>query len=360
MAQQPGFWDFTDRLQELSAHGDPLVKLSASVDFEMFPADLTAAFGVRDPAKGGHPGFDPILKFRMLVLQTMHGLSLDQTEYLLRDRLSWMRFCELGPGDKVPDANTLWDFREALIKADAFDALFERLNRAITEAGYIPMSGQIMDATLVAAPRQRNTVDEKAQIKEGKAAAEIWPDHPAKAAQKDTQARWTVKFTKAKPTEDGSKPVDIAIPTFGYKSHISIDRRHGIIRRQTVTDASAHDGARLREGLIDRDNTASSVWADTAYRSQANEDFLERNGKISQIHRKKPRGKPMPRRTARANAKKSAVRARVEHVFAYQKGPMGMMIRTIGLARAKAAITLANMGYNMKRWCWLNRRSAPA
>jgi len=142
MARQRGFWDVDHRLQELSAHGDPLEKLAATVDFEMFRAELTAALGERDPAKGGHPGFDPVLKFRMLVLQTMHGLSLDQTEYLLRDRLSWMRFCGLGPGDKVPDANTLWDFREALIAADAFDALFDRLNRAITDAGYLPMSGQ--------------------------------------------------------------------------------------------------------------------------------------------------------------------------------------------------------------------------
>lgn len=161
MALQVGFWDVDHRLQELSAHGDPLEKLAATVNFEMFRADLTATLGERDPAKGGHPGFDPILKFRMLVLQTMHGLSLDQTEYLLRDRLSWMRFCRLGPGEKVPDANTLWDFREALIAANAFDSLFERLNRAITEAGYLPMSGQIVDATLVAAPRQRNTEEEK-------------------------------------------------------------------------------------------------------------------------------------------------------------------------------------------------------
>ncbi len=117
MAQQPGFWDVDHRLQELSAHGDPLEKLPATVDFEMFRADLNTALGERNPATGGHPGFDPVLKFRMLVLQTMHGLSLDQTEYLLRDRLSWMRFCGLGPGDKVPDANTLWDFREALIAA---------------------------------------------------------------------------------------------------------------------------------------------------------------------------------------------------------------------------------------------------
>lgn len=104
MAGQKGFWDVEDRLQELSAHGDPLEKLGETIDFEMFRADLVAALGERDPAKGGHPGFDPVLKFRMLVLQVMHGLSLDQADYLLRDRLSWMRFCGLGPGDKVPDA----------------------------------------------------------------------------------------------------------------------------------------------------------------------------------------------------------------------------------------------------------------
>lgn len=107
------------------------------------------------------------------------------------------------------------------------------------------MSGQIVDTTLIGAPRQRNTEDEKAQIYAGKAAKEILLDHPAKAAQKDTQARWNVKFTKAKPTRDSSKPVDIAIPTFGYKSRVSIDRRHGIIRRQKVTDAAAHDDAQI-------------------------------------------------------------------------------------------------------------------
>ena len=358
--RQAGFWDVEDRLRELSAQGDPLEKLSATVDFEIFRSDLVVALGPRDPSKGGRPGFDPVLKFRMLVLQAMHGLSLDQTEYLAADRLSWMRFCGLGPGDAVPDANTLWDFREALIQAGALEALFVRLERAITQAGYVPMSGQIVDATLVRAPRQRNTEGEKAAIKAGASADEIWPDKPAKARQKDVDARWTVKFAKARPAADGTPQIDIAIPTFGYKSHISIDRRHGIIRRAKVTDAAAHDGARLREGLIDPNNTASDVWADSAYLSAENERFLTAAGKFSRIHRKKPRGKPMPRRTARANAARSAVRAHVEHPFAHQKGPMGLVIRTIGLARATAGVTLANMAYNMKRWCWLDRRSAPA
>ena len=112
------------------------------------------------------------------------------------------------------------------------------------------------------------------------------------AAQKDTDARWSTKISKGKPDADGKAQPDIAIPAFGYESHISIDVRHGFIRRQRVTDAAANDGARLREGLIDRTNTASSVWADTAYRSAANEAFLARAGKTNQIHRKKPKDRP--------------------------------------------------------------------
>lgn len=130
MQGQRGFWDVEDRLKELSAEGDPLERLSATVDFEIFRPLLEKAVRRSGTSKGGRPGFDAVLKFRMLVLQALHGLSLQQTDYLVRDRLSWMRFCGLGPGDAVPDANTLWDFREALIKARAL----ERLDKAINDA----------------------------------------------------------------------------------------------------------------------------------------------------------------------------------------------------------------------------------
>jgi len=359
MRGQKGFWDFERRLEELSAEGDPLQKLAETVDFEMFRPILLRALRRSRRGPGGRPPYDPVLKFKMLVLQALHGLSLAQTSYLVRDRLSWMRFCGLGPGDAVPDENTLWDFREALIAAKALDKLFARLNEAISAAGFLPMGGQIVDATLVAAPKQRNTDDEKADIKAGRTPRE-WKDKPAKLRQKDRDARWTVKFARARERADGQPLPDIAIPFFGYKNHISIDRRHGIIRRCVTTDAAAHDGARLREGLIDAANTASDVWADTAYRSQANEEYLKRHGKRSRIHHKKPRGKPMPKNMARGNAAKSKIRAKVEHVFAEQKSRMGLFIRTIGIRRAEAVIMLANMAYNMKRWCWLNRRSAPA
>lgn len=127
-----------------------------------------------------------------------------------------------------------------------------------------------------------------------------------------------------------------------------------------MTDAAAHDGARLREGLIDPNNTASHVWADTAYRSKRNERYLHDVGNVGRSHRRKPRGKPLPRNVARANTRKSAVRAPVEHPFTYQKGAMRLVIRTIGIARAEATVTLANMACNMTRWCWLDRKAAPA
>src|SRR3712207_2809091 len=198
------------------------------------------------------------------------------------------------------------------------------------------MGGQIIDASIVACPKQRNTEEEKRDIKAGRI-PEDWEQKPAKLAQKDRDARWTVKWSKAKPAEDGSVRVDIAVPVFGYKNHVGIDRRHGLIRTWRVTDAARYDGA-LLPVLLDRTNTASDVWADMSYRSRTNERHLAEHGLRSRIHRKKPKGTPMPANTARANGRKSKVRAAVEHVFAHEKGPMGLVIRTIGLARARVKI----------------------
>jgi transposase, IS5 family len=356
--QMPGFFDIDERLQELSAKGDDLERINALVDFEIFRLDLEAAVPRADRSKGGRPPFDHVFMFKVLILQTMHGLSDERCEYLIKDRLSFMRFLGLGLADPVPDGNTIWTFREALKKSKAIDALFQRFNEALRASGYLAMGGQIIDATLVAAPKQRNTNEEKKAIKAGRI-PNGWKDKPAKLRQKDRDARWTVKFTKAKPKGDGAPQIDLAIPAFGYKNHVSIDRHHGLIRKWTASDAAAYDGARLGD-VLDKENTASEVWADTAYRSKKNEKMLTTRGFQSRIHRKKPTGRLMPQRMRVANARKSKVRVAVEHVFAHQKGLMGVFIRTIGLARAKVKIGLANLADNMRRFVWLQGRSAPA
>mgnify|MGYP006288101299 CR=1 FL=1 len=358
MRGQPGFFDVDDRLKRLSGLGDHLEAFAAAVDFEMFRGDLVAALGYSDGAQGGRPPFDPVMMFKILVIQTMDNLSDERAEFLINDRISFMRFLGLTIADRVPDARTIWLFREKLSKAGATEGLFDRFDAALRASGYIAMSGQIVDATLVPAPKQRNSEGEKKAIKEGRI-PDGWAENPAKLRQKDRDARWTVKFSKAKERPDGTKPpVDIAIPTFGYQNHIAIDKGFGFIRKWLTTDAAAYEGARLREGLLDKTNTAASVWADTAYRSAANEAFMAKNGFVSRIHRKKPKGRTMPDAIRRANALKSVVRSRVEHVFAEQKDRMGLFIRTIGIARAKVKIGMANLVYNFKRLVFWQRIAA--
>lgn len=123
MAQQPGFFDVDGRLQELSSKGDALERLGKLVDFDMFRSELEQAVPRSDGSKGGRPAFDHVLMFKVLLLQTMHTLSDERCEYLIKDRLSFMRFLGLSLADAVPDANTIWNFREALKRSGAIDRL---------------------------------------------------------------------------------------------------------------------------------------------------------------------------------------------------------------------------------------------
>ncbi|MBN9565518.1 MAG: IS5 family transposase [Alphaproteobacteria bacterium] len=379
MSVQGGFFDIDERLAELSKKGDFLERLSTMLDFELFRPELEKAVPRSDGAKGGRPAFDLVLMFKMLIIQTYYNLSDEMTEFMVKDRLTFMRFVGLGLGDRVPDANTLWIFREALTKANALESLFQSFDDLIREAGYLAMSGQIMDATIVAAPRQRMTKEEKAIVKAGKV-PEAWQDKPHKLSQKDRDARWHVRHgedpgkqrqeeekyhpdqagTQSNPspskTSQSTSGSAFTIPSFGYKNHICIDKRLGLIRKWVVTDAAAFEGHYLT-CLLDKENTGSGVWADTAYRTHDNEDYLDEKGKVSKIHFKKPKGKRMSPQHTAANTARSKVRACVEHVFAFQKHTVNVFIRSIGIARAKTKLGLLNLCYNFKRLLYLESRA---
>jgi len=360
MIAQPGFFDAEDRLRALSAAGDPLERLKALVDFELFRADLEAALQRADRSRGGRPPYDAVLMFRILVLQTLYTLSDDQTEYQIRDRLSFMRFVGLSLHDAVPDAKTIWLYREQLTKAGALTRAFERFDAMLRERGYLAMGGQIVDATVIEARRPRLNAEEKATVRSG-GTPSGWSK--ARTRQIDRDGRWTIKRGRKQtpPPDQVQRQAigEIAVPMFGYKNHLGIDRTHGFIRRFTVTLAARHDGSQL-VGLLDPDNAASGVWADTAYRSKANLRLLDTRRLVAQFQRAKPRGRAMPPHIARGNATRAQVRARVEHVFAAQKHRMGLVIRTIGQLRAAAKITLANLAYNMRRLVWMEAAAAPA
>src|ERR1700757_2164856 len=342
---QKGFFDVERRLEAISAKGDPLETIKKMVRWEDFRADIEAVTERRPEERQSNAGrkpYDTILKFKIVVLQSLHNLSDEQTEYLIRDRLSFMRFLDLELEDPVPDATTIWLFREALAQAGLIDKLFERFGQHLEAEGYIARGGQIIDATIVSVPKQRNTKEENEAIKAGKT-PEGWEQQPAKNAQKDKDARWTKK-------NDTS--------FYGYKNHLGVDKAHKLIRKWDATDAAVHDSQKL-DDVLDLSNTGKGVWADSAYRSVQIEAGLKAKGLQSRIHRRAARNRPLSERQKSANTTRSRVRARVEHVFGHQQNSMGgKIVRTIGIARARFKIGMMNLGYNIRRLVQLERLAA--
>src|SRR6266498_2909958 len=334
---QTGFFDVERRLEAISALGDPLETIKKIVPWEDFRTDIEAVTETKPEERKSNAGrkpYDTILKFKIMVLQSLHNLSDDRTEYLIRDRISFMRFLDLELEDPVPDATTIWLFREALAQAGLIDKLFERFGQHLDAAGYIARGGQIIDATIVSVPKQRNTKEENEAIKAGK------------NAQKDKDARWTKRNDES---------------FYGYKSHLGVDKAHKLIRKWDATDAAVHDSQKL-DDVLDLSNTGKGVWADSAYRSVQIEAGLKEKGLQSRIHRRAARDRPLSERQKSANTTRSKVRARVEHVFGQQQSSMGgKIVRTIGIARARFKIGMMNLGYNIRRLVQLERMApAPA
>ena len=333
---QMGFFDVENRHAALDAKHDPLVKINAVVPWEAFRSRLENVWR-KPPDKrksdAGRKPWDAIVMFKAILLCALYNLSDDQVEYQMRDRLSFVRFLGLALEDKVPDAKTVWLYREQLSQAGLIETLFEDFDAYLQGQGYQAMGGQIIDASLVAVPIQRNGRDENEQIKGGET-PEAWADKPAKRRQKDTDARWTKKHGKSH---------------YGYKNHVNIDRKHKLIRRYGVTGASVHD-SQVVEELLASENTASGVWADSAYRSEDIEAKVKARGLRSRIHRKGYRNRPLRDWEKAGNQSRSRFRARVEHVFGSQRNDMGgTLVRSIGLVRARARIGLKNLAYNMRR-----------
>lgn len=177
-------FSLSDHLEALSKDGDPLEVLQQAVDFEYFRAWLVEGLGYGDSARGGRPPFDPVMMFKALILQAQHNLSDARMEFMIRDRLSWMRFLGLSLGDRTPDENTIRHFRNRMTETGTLKWVMKAFDWQLRKKGHIPMSGQIVDASLVPAPKQRNTEGEREAIKSGKSAKEIWPGERTRPRRK--------------------------------------------------------------------------------------------------------------------------------------------------------------------------------
>jgi IS5 family transposase len=196
--------------------------------------------------------------------------------------------------------------------------------------------------SIVEVPKQRNSRDENAQIKAGDI-PESFKKNPNKLRQKDIDARWTIKASKA---------------YYGYKDHVNVDAKHKLIRSYEVTTAADSDKWQLERLLDNVQGNENKVWADGAYFSEEQEACLAQKGYVSRILN---RTKKFPEHSAiaRENRRRSKIRKRVEHVFGFIQNSMhGKFIRTIGMARAKVKIGLMNLVYNVCRYEQLCRIGA--
>lgn len=336
-----GFGRIEKRRQKLEERKDWLNELNQIVPWDEFRSILEELNTKERKSNAGRKPIDPLLLFKLLILQQLYNLSDEELEYQSHDRASFRRFLGLDASAEIPDATTVWLFRKRLTDTGLIDKLFDEFGDYLHRSGYEAKGGQIIDATLIPVPIQHNSREENETLKKGEVPAD-WSANPHKRAQKDTDARWTQK--------NGENH-------FGYKNHINIDVEYGFIRNHTVTDASVHDSQEF-SAVLDGENEGGQIWADSAYRSQAKEEALNEIGYQSEIHERGYRNRPLSEAQKETNRSKSKVRAKVEHVFGtYVMCLGGKLVRCIGLQRVRAHLGLKDLAYNLRRYVFWQKKA---
>jgi IS5 family transposase len=328
-----GFFDQDIRLTKLSKLGDPLEKLNAHIDFEIFRDLLETNLSKIAKGKGGRKPYDYVLMFKIIILQRYYNVSDDQIEYQVNDRMSFMRFLNLTIADDIPDSKTVWNFREQLIDLKLVDELFALFLKELEQLNLIINEGKIIDASFIEVPKQRNSRADNAEIKAGNT-PESFDENLNKKSQKDLDARWTKKNN---------------VSYYGYKNHVKVDAKSKLIVKYEVTDASVHDSQTL-ENLLDESDADEDFYGDSAYRGQNQQNIISQKEMSDKTCTKGYKNSPLTEQDNAINREKSRVRSRIEHVFGFMEGSMnGMNLYAIGIKRVEGIVGLMNLTYNMFR-----------
>ena len=326
------FHDFTLNLKEISKIGDPLEKLNHAIEWKIFRR-VIKKMRRNQSGKGGRPAFEEIMMFKALILQQLYNLSDDQLEFQIRDRLSFMRFLGIPTLADIPDAKTIWLFRDKIRAADLTRKLFDIFEQQLQLNGFVAKRGHVIDATIIEVPVQRNSRDENAEIKSGSTPTE-WKDQPAKLCQKDIDARWLKK--------NGER-------YFGYKNHVVADVGSKFIRDYSVSPASLHD-SQPAPALLKNLPRDSKWYGDSAYHSDDISKVSTMRNLKAVVCRKGTRNSALTEADLAFNKRVSRIRSRVEHVFGRMAQMGETFIRSIGIERAWVNIGLQNLTYNLQRY----------
>lgn len=336
---EPGLFDeFLGEL-DAGAHETSLMRVGKVVEWSVFEPELLRAIEKEAKGPGGRPRFHPLLMFKILVLERLQGLADDETSFQIIDRHSFRAFLGLTAADAVPDGQTIADYREELLKSGGFERLFQLFLVYLQKSHGLGLGkeGVMIDATFVEVPKQRNSREANALIKEGKVPKEF-ADNPKVKAHKDLDAKWTKKN---------------GVSYYGYKDHVKVDVADKLILDGITTSAEVHDSQPAPELVKEGDK---DLWADSAFTGGKIAEDLSAKQVEPHICEKGTRAAALTEKQKQSNRQKSRVRSRVEHVFAQMTGTMrALRQRCIGFERNDAGIKLTNLVYNMLRFEQIKR-----
>lgn len=276
---------------------------------------------------GGRPRIPLQWMLKMLFIQNLYNLSDPELEDQMIDRKSFQDFVGIHQGVEIPDFSSLWRFKESLIEEQLSDELFNTINAELEGRGLFVKKGTAVDATILQSTTRPLSKKKREELQE------------VPSAQIDTDATSTEKA--------GEK-------YFGYKGHIGMDVESKLIRKRTYTSASPHDSTEF-ENLLSGDERG--IWADSAYIHKEKKRVARFLGIYFGVLDRAARNHPLSSKQKKNNRKKSAVRAAVEHPFAFMKTKLHLLRATAkNIERNALRFTMNCINYNLLRADYLLRR----
>lgn len=286
-----------ERYENLLKVGDKLAEINKNVDWKKF-APIVSGLYDNKSEKGGRPNMDESLMVKMLVLQGLYGLSDQELERQVNDRISFQNF--LGFPEKIPDYSTVWYFRERLVKSGKDRAIWEEFQSQIESKGFGIRKGVAQDATIVTSDPGKS---------------ENKPRGDKAKTRRSKDGEWVKR-------KGGSK--------FGYKVHSKIDLDHEIVRDFEVTSAEVHDSK------VDLTEEGEVGYKDKGFAGQKTKSYPA-------IIKKKPKGGKLSFKDVHRNNRISKKRRRVERHYAVIKRVFNfghVLVTTIPRVRVKTMFVL--------------------
>lgn len=304
---------------------------------ELIPSSVSTKNLSYSRPNAGRKGFDPVLMFKIFVIQTLFNLSDFEVEKQIKLRADFKAFLNIDLMS-IPSHKTIWKYRNLFVNSEAFQKISDNLFEVVNNLDQVANCDSVLiDSSMTSAPIQRNSQEENLIIKEGNGSS-LWQDQPAKSRQKDIHARWTQKNNQN---------------YYGYKLHAAVSGYTKLVTAIATTPANVHD-SQVIEPLIKIGDKNKKLYADSAYSGQKQIEEICKLGLNPSVCEKGTRSHPLSDQQKQSNRIKSSTRARVEHVFGEIAHWGADKIRSVGEKRAHCHHLLTIWCYNILRLAQLN------